>query len=53
MDKGHELDQFDTSGRTLLSWAAENGHEATVKQLLNTSKVEVDSKDMYGQTLLS
>jgi ankyrin repeat protein len=53
MDKGHELDQFDTSGRTPLSWAAENGHEAIVKQLLDTSKVEVDSKDMYGQTPLS
>jgi ankyrin repeat protein len=28
-----------------LSWAAENGHDAIVKQLLDTSKVDTDSKD--------
>ncbi|KAK4248955.1 hypothetical protein C7999DRAFT_39939 [Corynascus novoguineensis] len=34
-------------------WAARNGHEAVVKMLLDTGKVNVDSKDIYGQTPLS
>jgi ankyrin repeat domain-containing protein 50 len=36
-----------------LNWATENGNEAVVKLLLETSKVDVDSKDQYGQTPLS
>jgi ankyrin repeat protein len=38
---------------TLLSWAAERGHEAVVKLLLETGKVDVDSKDIFGWTPLS
>ncbi|KAM0710562.1 hypothetical protein Q7P35_002233 [Cladosporium inversicolor] len=43
----------DFSGRTELSWAAENGHEGTVKLLLDTGKVDVDSKDNNGRNPLS
>jgi ankyrin repeat protein len=31
-----------------LWWAARNGHEAVVKLLLETGKVEVDAKDRDG-----
>ncbi|KAK4170833.1 ankyrin repeat-containing domain protein [Triangularia setosa] len=43
----------DSFGRTPLSWAAGNGHEKVVKILLDTAKVDVDSKDKYGRTPLS
>jgi ankyrin repeat protein len=33
--------------------AARNGHEAVVRLLLENGKVNVESKDGYGQTLLS
>jgi hypothetical protein len=36
-----------------MSWAAKRGREAVVKLLLETGKVEVDSKDKDTQTLLS
>ena len=44
----------DVCGRTPLLLAAQKGHEAVVKLLLETSKVNVNSKDdMDGRTPLS
>src|SRR3569833_333012 len=45
-----ESDNRDSYGRTPLSWAAEKGHEAVVRQLLATGKVDADSKDGCGET---
>ncbi|KAI9658357.1 MAG: hypothetical protein M1821_002490 [Bathelium mastoideum] len=38
---------------TPLSWAAKHGHDAAVRLLLNTGKVDVNSKDPHGRTPLS
>ncbi|KAF2185905.1 ankyrin [Zopfia rhizophila CBS 207.26] len=40
------------NGLQLLWWAVENGHEAVVKLLLATGKVDVNSKDDHGWTPL-
>ncbi|KAJ5213561.1 hypothetical protein N7449_000730 [Penicillium cf. viridicatum] len=45
-------DNRDIKGRTPLSWAAENGYDAVVKQLLEAD-VDVDAKDNNGRTPLS
>jgi hypothetical protein len=37
----------------LLSWVVGNGHEVVVKLLLETGKVDADSKGEDGQTPLS
>ena len=45
LEKGAELESKDTEyGRTPLSWAAGNGHEAVVKLLLEKG-AELESKD--------
>ena len=53
LENGHNLNSKDSYGRTPLSWAAENGHEAVVKLLLEKG-AELETKDKdYGQTPLS
>jgi ankyrin repeat protein len=44
----HDLDLKDTYGRTPLSWAAGNGHEAVVRQLLAKDGVDPNSEDKLG-----
>jgi ankyrin repeat protein len=46
------LDTEDSEGRTPLSLAAASGHEAIVEFLLNTGRVNANSKDMYGRSPL-
>src|SRR4051812_24915522 len=41
----------DSYSRTPLSWAAENGHEATVKLLLEKG-ADIESKERFGKTPL-
>jgi hypothetical protein len=53
ISRNYEINQADESGRTPLSWAAENGQEAVVRLLLEMGKVDVDSKDNNGWTPLS
>ena len=48
-----DADSKNDSGRSPLSWAAENGQEAVVKMLLDIEKVDVDSKDNSGRSPLS
>lgn len=45
-------DSKDSYGRTPLSWAAENGHEAVVTLLLD-KKAELEANDFNGRTPLS
>ncbi|PKK49582.1 hypothetical protein CI102_7975, partial [Trichoderma harzianum] len=50
---GCQADDTDTIfGRTALSWASGNGHEAIVQLLLDTNKVDVNSRDYNGWTPL-
>ncbi|KAJ3555615.1 hypothetical protein NPX13_g10321 [Xylaria arbuscula] len=50
---GCKTDIRNSSGWTPLFWAAENGHEATVKLPLTAKVVDPDSKDVKGWTPLS
>jgi ankyrin repeat protein len=43
----------DKGGRTALSYAAEEGHEAVVKLLLNRTDVKAHLKDKEGRTALT
>jgi ankyrin repeat protein len=43
-------DSKDELGRTPLSWAAGEGHEAIVKLLVERDDVDVNSRDNVGRT---
>ncbi|KAI7227089.1 hypothetical protein KC330_g8551, partial [Hortaea werneckii] len=53
LEAGFPAECRDSRGMTPLSYAAQYGHKAVVKLLLNTKQVEVDSKDNNGRTPLS
>ncbi|KAH8649012.1 ankyrin repeat-containing domain protein, partial [Ilyonectria robusta] len=46
------VDTRDDYGRTPLSWAAEGGHEAVVRLLLEKGAA-IEARDRYGWTPLS
>ena len=48
-----DIDSRDFNGQTSLSMAAENGHRAVVKFLLETGKADAGLKDRWGQTPLT
>ena len=51
--KGVDADSRSSSGRTPLSWAAQEGFEAVVRLLLEQHGVDVDNEDVeYHQTPL-
>jgi ankyrin repeat protein len=50
--KDINADARDNTGRSPLSWAAENGDEELVTLLLEREDVEVQSKDNGGRTPL-
>jgi ankyrin repeat protein len=52
LERRHDVNAKDKNGRTPLSWAAQNGHEAVVKLLLDNSS-DVDSKDNADRTPLT
>jgi len=53
LQEGIEINAKDSSGRTPLSYAAEEGHDTVVELLLVTGKVDKDWEDNKGRTPLS
>jgi ankyrin repeat protein len=53
LTRRHDLDSKNDYGRTPLSYAAERGHEAVVKLLLDIGKVDADSDTGNGRAPLS
>ena len=51
--KGCEINQVDCTGKTPLLWAAKNGHDGMVKQLLEREDVDPDRPDNWASTPLS
>jgi len=51
--KGCEINQGDWAGNTPLLWAAKNGHDRVVKQLLGREDVDPDKPGTTGGTPLS
>jgi hypothetical protein len=47
-----DIESKDSRGQTPLSWAARNGHDGVVKQLL-AAKADIESKDSEDRTPLS
>ncbi|KAI9754904.1 MAG: hypothetical protein M4579_004504, partial [Chaenotheca gracillima] len=50
---GYPADCKNAEGQTPLSWAAKQGAEAIVRQLVGRADVDVNSKDVLGMTPLS
>ena len=48
-----EFNRTDSAGRVPLSWAAQNGHEAVMKLLLDWNDIIADFPDKEDRTPLS
>jgi hypothetical protein len=48
LENGHDPDVKDSFGQTPLYWAAQEGHEAVVQQLLARNCVNINTIAQYG-----